>query len=81
MLVFLMLSRVRDLGFNFNLWLVFPPALLLFIGGLMLVGYIDVTYGLLAQEQEVQGRKHPIFKEIRDMIRELDRKIERLNKQ
>lgn len=74
MILFLMLSRLENYGFDINLKTWFLPIFIITIAGMVTVGFIDTRLGFFAEEKRRIHNRDP---HQRDIIRRLD-KIEKL---
>ena len=78
MVLFLFLAKFEDFGINIALEKWYVP---IFVGSMiamMIVGYLDDRLGFFSEEQRMKSDKNPYFVKIMREIREVNKKIDRL---
>jgi hypothetical protein len=78
MILFLLLSRLEDYGFDLEIKNWFFP---IFIGSifiLLFVGYLDDRLGFHREEHRASQKRNPYMKEILDKLNKLESEIKKL---
>ena len=79
MLLFLMISRLKDYGWEIsktNIVFIF----LVLISGLILLGWLDTKLGFFSEEAKRRADRNPYWKEALDGIHNIEKKLEKLEK-
>ncbi len=77
MILFLLLSRLEDYGYDIVLEKWFFPIYIFGVLGMIIVGYLDYKLGFHSEEQKVMGKRNPYMKEIIDRLDSIERKIKK----
>jgi len=77
MILFLLLSRLEDYGYEILIEKWFFPIYIVGIIGLVCLGYLDFKLGFHREEQKVVGKRNPYMKEIIERLESIEGKLKK----
>ncbi len=80
MILFLMLSQLKNFGIDIPLTQWFFPLFILSIFGAIAVGYVDVKLGFFREESGAISKRDPVLSEIKDRLQRIENKLNKSRK-
>lgn len=75
MILFLMLSKLKEFGIDIQLTHWYLPVFIISIIGAIAVGHIDVKLGFLTEEAGAVSRRNPVLTEIQEKLERIESKL------
>jgi len=78
MILFLMLSRLKEFGINISLTQWFFPLFIASIFAAIAVGHMDIKLGFFKEEAGAVAKRNPVLTDIQNKLNSIETKLNRL---
>ena len=78
MILFLMLSRLKEFGINISLTQWFFPLFIASIFAAIAVGHMDIKLGFFREESGAVAKRNPVLTDIQNRLESIENKLNRL---
>ncbi len=75
MILFLMLSRLKEFGIDIQLTHWFLPLFVISIFGAIAVGHVDIKLGFFSEESRAVTKRNPVFSDIQERLERIENKL------
>jgi len=80
MLIFLLLSKLQEFGFNINIQNYFIPSFLASISGALIIGYLDTRWGFFREEAKRNTHRNPYLMQISEDVQQILKRLDNIEK-